>query len=183
MGPLVTSWTCQCSAFAPPLPPPPPNAQPAMSNVAKADKEFDSAAPAVKTHRIRITLTSRNVKALEKVCSDLVNRSKDKDLRVKGPVRLPTKRLHIVTRKTPCGEGSKTWDHLDVDRVGSRGRGHHPELSVSCHSLGTLSPLDPPPLRLASRLASRPCVQLRCIRFPTGFPFLQRRIELVLRRL
>merc|ERR1712000_677194 len=83
-GPLVTSWTCQCSAFAPPLPPPPPNAQPAMSNVAKADKEFDSAAPAVKTHR------------------------------VKGPVRLPTKRLHIVTRKTPCGEGSKTWDHLEM---------------------------------------------------------------------
>merc|ERR1712072_1133815 len=98
MGPLVTSWTCQCSAFAPPLPPPPPNAQPAMSNVAKADKEFDSAAPAVKTHRIRITLTS----------------PKDKALRVKGPVRLPTKRLHIVTRKTPCGEGSKTWDHLEM---------------------------------------------------------------------
>lgn len=48
------------------------------------------------------------------VCTDLVNRSKDKDLRVKGPVRLPTKRLHIVTRKTPCGEGSKTWDHLEM---------------------------------------------------------------------
>ncbi|CEQ40046.1 hypothetical protein JCM5296_003687 [Sporobolomyces johnsonii] len=87
-----------------------------MSYVAKGDKEFDAsaAAPAVKNHKIRITLTSRNVKNLEKVCTDLVNRSKDKDLRVKGPVRLPTKRLHIVTRKTPCGEGSKTWDHLEM---------------------------------------------------------------------
>lgn len=34
------------------------------------------------------------------VCTDLVNRSKDKDLRVKGPVRLPTKILKITTRKT-----------------------------------------------------------------------------------
>lgn len=34
------------------------------------------------------------------VCTDLINRSKDKDLRVKGPVRLPTKVLRITTRKT-----------------------------------------------------------------------------------
>lgn len=48
------------------------------------------------------------------VCTDLINRSKDKELRVKGPVRLPTKILKITTRKTPCGEGSKTWDHLEM---------------------------------------------------------------------
>ena len=51
---------------------------------------------------------------LTTVCTDLVNRSKDKELRVKGPVRLPTKVLKITTRKTPCGEGSKTWDHLEM---------------------------------------------------------------------
>merc|ERR1712018_933567 len=61
-------------------------------------------------HRIRITLTSRNVKSLEKVCSDLIKGAKDKELKVKGPVRMPTKTLRITTRKTPCGEGSKTWD-------------------------------------------------------------------------
>ena len=41
---------------------------------------------------------------------ELIDRAKSKDLRVKGPVRLPTKSLKISTRKTPCGEGSKTWD-------------------------------------------------------------------------
>lgn len=61
-------------------------------------------------HRIRITLSSRNVQHLEKVCRDLVQRSKDKKLPVKGPVRMPTKHLKIATRKTPNGEGSKTWD-------------------------------------------------------------------------
>ena len=64
----------------------------------------------MKSPKIRITLTSRNVKSLEKVCAELIERAKSKDLRVKGPVRLPTKNLKINTRKTPCGEGSKTWD-------------------------------------------------------------------------
>ncbi|KAJ1023901.1 hypothetical protein NDA13_004735 [Ustilago tritici] len=84
-----------------------------MSYVAK-DKDVDASAPAAKIHKIRITLTSCNVKNLEKVCSDLVNRSKDKQLRVKGPVRLPTKVLSHTTRKSPCGEGSKTWDHFEM---------------------------------------------------------------------
>ncbi|CAN6463647.1 unnamed protein product [Victoria cruziana] len=57
-------------------------------------------------HRIRITLSSKSVKNLEKVCSDLVRGAKDKRLKVKGPVRMPTKVLHITTRKSPCGEGS-----------------------------------------------------------------------------
>jgi ribosomal protein S10 len=39
------------------------------------------------------------------VCADLVKGAKDKQLRVKGPVRIPTKVLHITTRKSPCGEG------------------------------------------------------------------------------
>ena len=65
-------------------------------------------------HRIRITLTSRNVKSLEKVCNDLIKGAKDKELKVKGPVRMPTKTLRITTRKTPCGEGSKTWDRFQM---------------------------------------------------------------------
>lgn len=59
-------------------------------------------------HRIRITLTSRNVKYLENVCADLTRGAKEKNLKVKGTVRMPTKILRITTRKTPCGEGSKT---------------------------------------------------------------------------
>jgi small subunit ribosomal protein S20e len=61
-----------------------------------------------------ITLTSRKVASLEKVCTELIERAKSKDLRVKGPVRLPTKTLKITTRKTPCGEGSKTWDTFEM---------------------------------------------------------------------
>ncbi|KAE8779334.1 ribosomal protein S20 [Hordeum vulgare] len=66
-------------------------------------------------HRIRITLSSKSVKNLEKVCSDLVKGAKEKQLKVKGPVRMPTKVLNITTRKSPCGEGStNTWDRFEM---------------------------------------------------------------------
>ncbi|KAF9598156.1 hypothetical protein IFM89_025713, partial [Coptis chinensis] len=65
-------------------------------------------------HRIRITLSSKNVKNLEKVCADLVRGAKEKLLRVKGPVRMPTKVLKITTRKSPCGEGTNTFDHFEL---------------------------------------------------------------------
>merc|ERR1719197_1667808 len=65
-------------------------------------------------HRIRITLTSRNVKNLEKVCADLKKASLDKKLHVSGPVRMPTKKLRITTRKAPSGEGTNTWDRFEM---------------------------------------------------------------------
>ena len=48
------------------------------------------------------------------MCGDLIRRAKDSELKVKGPVRMPTKVLKITTRKTPCGEGSKTWDRFEM---------------------------------------------------------------------
>uniref|UniRef100_A0A8C2LD93 Small ribosomal subunit protein uS10 domain-containing protein n=1 Tax=Cricetulus griseus TaxID=10029 RepID=A0A8C2LD93_CRIGR len=41
--------------------------------------------PEVATHGIRITLTSRNVKSLKKVCADLIRGAKEKNLKVKEP--------------------------------------------------------------------------------------------------
>ena len=67
-----------------------------------------------KVHRIRITLTSRNVENLEKVCADLKRGALDKKLHVSGPVRLPTKHLRITTRKAPSGEGTNTWDRFEM---------------------------------------------------------------------
>merc|ERR1711924_419348 len=65
-------------------------------------------------HKIRITLTSLDLKALEKVCADLKRGAQEKKLKVAGPVRLPTKKLRITTRKSPCGEGTNTWDRFEM---------------------------------------------------------------------
>uniref|UniRef100_A0A093W239 40S ribosomal protein S20 n=1 Tax=Talaromyces marneffei PM1 TaxID=1077442 RepID=A0A093W239_TALMA len=61
----------------------------------KPEKDFGEGP---KIHKIRITLSSRKVASLEKVCQELIERAKSKSLTVKGPVRLPTKTLKISTQ-------------------------------------------------------------------------------------
>ena len=77
-------------------------------------KDEDPQVSQAVVHRIRITLTSRNVANIEKVCSDLKKVALDKKLSVSGPVRMPTKRLKITTRKAPSGEGTNTWDRFEM---------------------------------------------------------------------
>jgi small subunit ribosomal protein S20e len=48
------------------------------------------------------------------VCSDLIKGAKDKNLKVKGPVRMPTKVLRITTRKGPSGQGTNTFDKFEM---------------------------------------------------------------------
>ena len=62
----------------------------------------------------RMTLRSRDTKSLESACAEIVARSKNQGFETKGPVRIPTKILRITTRKSPCGEGSKTWDRFEM---------------------------------------------------------------------
>ncbi|KAM9982532.1 hypothetical protein ACTFIZ_007052 [Dictyostelium cf. discoideum] len=70
------------------------------------------AAPAV--NKISITLTSRNPKSLEKVCADIITLAKNQKVKAKGPIRIPNKVLKITTRKSPCGEGTNTWDRFEM---------------------------------------------------------------------
>merc|ERR1712038_563751 len=72
------------------------------------------APPAPELHLIRITLTSRNVKNIEKVCTSFKDSAVKKEIKVKGPVRMPTKKLRITTRKAPSGEGTNTWDKFEM---------------------------------------------------------------------
>eukprot|EP00948_MAST-09A_sp_MAST-9A-sp1_P003547 g3547.t1 len=83
----------------------------------KQSKNMQADVSDSKIYRIRVTLTSRNVKDLEKVCRDLKNAAENRrrDLKsFKGPVRLPTKVLRLTTRKSPCGEGTNTWDRFEM---------------------------------------------------------------------
>ncbi len=72
------------------------------------------AAPVASQKRIRITLTSCDVKAVEKVCSDLVQSAGQQKVKHKGPIRMPTRVLTVTTRKSPCGEGTNTWDRFEM---------------------------------------------------------------------
>jgi small subunit ribosomal protein S20e len=54
------------------------------------------------------------VEALERVCAELKARAISKNLKVSGPVRMPTKVLRLMTRKSPCGEGTNTYDRFQM---------------------------------------------------------------------
>ena len=62
----------------------------------------------------RITFKSRIVKPLEAACRNLIQKAAEQEYKTRGPVRIPTKKLHITTRKAPSGEGTNTWDHFEM---------------------------------------------------------------------
>ena len=67
-------------------------------------------------NRVRIILTCKEVKKIEKVSKELITRAKGRgtDVKVIGPQRMPTKTLRITVRKSPCGEGTNTWDRFEL---------------------------------------------------------------------
>ncbi len=48
------------------------------------------------------------------VCADIIKGAKDKELHVKGPVRMPTKTLALATRKGPSGQGTTTYHKYEM---------------------------------------------------------------------
>jgi len=64
--------------------------------------------------KARIRLTSTDRKKLGEVCDELKKIADITGVKMGGPIPLPTKRLIVPTRKTPCGEGTATWDHYEM---------------------------------------------------------------------
>lgn len=62
----------------------------------------------------RIKLTSNNTSRLDEVCDEIKDIAKKMGVKIIGPVPLPTKRLHVPVRKTPCGDGTRTWDKYEL---------------------------------------------------------------------
>ncbi|HDO21101.1 MAG: 30S ribosomal protein S10 [archaeon GB-1867-097] len=64
--------------------------------------------------KARIRLSSTDYKKLDAVCEEIKRIAKTTGVRISGPIPLPTKRLVVSTMKTPCGEGTKTWDKFEL---------------------------------------------------------------------
>ena len=64
--------------------------------------------------RTRITFSGNRLNAVQQVTNQLVGNAKTQNVKISGPVRLPNKHLRICCRRTPCGEGSKTWDNWEL---------------------------------------------------------------------
>jgi small subunit ribosomal protein S10 len=62
----------------------------------------------------RIKLTSNDPIKLEEVCGEIKDIAKKMGVKMVGPVPLPTKHLMVPVRKTPCGDGTRTWDKYEL---------------------------------------------------------------------
>ncbi len=81
----------------------------------KGDKgEFDENAPT-----IRIILKSQETQNLDYVSSKIISLAKERNFEVKGPRFMPNKILRLTPRKSPCGEGTNTYDRFEM-RIHSR---------------------------------------------------------------
>ncbi len=64
--------------------------------------------------KARIRLWSTNVENLNYVVEQIKEIAKKTGVKMRGPIPLPTKRLVVPVRRSPCGEGSKTWDRWEM---------------------------------------------------------------------
>ena len=66
------------------------------------------------TQPARVKLTSINLKKLSDVCTEIMGIGQKAGVKVKGPIPLPVKRLNVVTRKSPCGSGTETYEKWEM---------------------------------------------------------------------
>jgi len=62
----------------------------------------------------RIKLVGRNVLELDEVCKQIVEIAKATGVEIRGPIPLPTRTHVLPTRRTPCGDGSDTYERWEM---------------------------------------------------------------------
>ena len=63
---------------------------------------------------VRVKLNSVDIEALNNICNSIKELAKKSGVLVRGPVPLPTKKLKVTTRKSPCGDGTATFDRYEM---------------------------------------------------------------------
>lgn len=64
--------------------------------------------------KVRIKLQSMDIGKLNEVIESIKNIASQAGVLVSGPIPLPTKRMKITTRKSPCGNGTATFDNFEM---------------------------------------------------------------------
>lgn len=63
---------------------------------------------------VRIKLESIDINAINDICDSINEIAKASGIIIRGPVPLPTKKMRITTRKSPCGDGTATFDRFEM---------------------------------------------------------------------
>lgn len=64
--------------------------------------------------KARIKLASTDIDKINDVCSYVKDIVEKTGVDMKGPIPLPTKKLKVTTRKSPCGDGKASWERYEM---------------------------------------------------------------------
>ena len=62
----------------------------------------------------RIKLTSTNPKMLDEICDQIKSIAERVGVEMRGPIPLPTKRMKVPVRRSPCGSGRETYETWEM---------------------------------------------------------------------
>ncbi|MCF7871748.1 30S ribosomal protein S10 [Candidatus Woesearchaeota archaeon] len=64
--------------------------------------------------RARVKLASTDINKVNDTCEYIKGIAEKTGVVIKGPIPLPTKKLKVTTRKSPCGDGTATWERYEM---------------------------------------------------------------------
>jgi small subunit ribosomal protein S10 len=64
--------------------------------------------------KVRVKMNSTDINTLNDICNSISDLAKKAGINISGPVPLPTKKLKVTTRKSPCGDGTATFDRYEM---------------------------------------------------------------------
>lgn len=68
----------------------------------------------IKMAKVRVKMNSTDINMLNDICNSIKDIAKSAGINIAGPVPLPTKKLKVTTRKSPCGDGTATFDRFEM---------------------------------------------------------------------
>lgn len=64
--------------------------------------------------KARIKLASIDIDKLNQTCTYIKDIADKTGVDIRGPIPLPTKKLRVTTRRSPCGNGSETFERFEM---------------------------------------------------------------------
>jgi len=64
--------------------------------------------------KARIKLASIEVDKLNDTCKFISDIAEKTGVAMRGPIPLPTKKLRLTTRRSPCGNGAETFERFEM---------------------------------------------------------------------
>jgi len=64
--------------------------------------------------KARIKLAGTEIDKINEICTSISDISEKTKVKMSGPIQLPTKRLKITTRRSPCGDGKASFENFEM---------------------------------------------------------------------